>query len=213
MKYKDVSFGQAEAVFNKLGGLRGVERFLNGELKLVENETNKLLNILAKTNISTTVAKKTEQCFAGLHWRYRDNKFDQWLADDRLATEPALISTLSVSRDRELLEVTQALPGIVPTTNIVRLGNQLIALGYTMTPQQAEEMVEATKCGKKTGMQVNKGNFFFIETGYRKNPVVAGYINDDTLGWCALCYKLEDSKSIRAVDHRLLVRNLDASQL
>ncbi len=36
MKYKNVTLGIVEAVFNKLGGIEGVERFLRGELKVVE---------------------------------------------------------------------------------------------------------------------------------------------------------------------------------
>lgn len=38
MKYNGITFGQAEAVFNKLGGPDGVQRFLSGELvvKLAE---------------------------------------------------------------------------------------------------------------------------------------------------------------------------------
>lgn len=35
-KYKEMSFGRAEAVFNKLGGNRGVDRFLRGELEVRE---------------------------------------------------------------------------------------------------------------------------------------------------------------------------------
>ncbi len=34
MKYGQITFGQAEAVFNKLGGVDGVESFLRGELVL-----------------------------------------------------------------------------------------------------------------------------------------------------------------------------------
>lgn len=35
MKYGQITFGQAEAVMNKLGGVDGVERFLRGELVVV----------------------------------------------------------------------------------------------------------------------------------------------------------------------------------
>jgi|AntRauTorckE6833_2_1112554.scaffolds.fasta_scaffold21474_2 hypothetical protein len=34
-KYKDITLGTAEAVFNKLGGQEGIEKFLRGETKLV----------------------------------------------------------------------------------------------------------------------------------------------------------------------------------
>ncbi|MEA1929787.1 MAG: hypothetical protein U9M92_02845 [Patescibacteria group bacterium] len=38
MKYASVSFGTAEAVFNKLGGLEGIEAFLRGETEVVRVE-------------------------------------------------------------------------------------------------------------------------------------------------------------------------------
>jgi len=34
-KYKGITFGTAEAVFNKLGGQEGIEKFLRGETKIV----------------------------------------------------------------------------------------------------------------------------------------------------------------------------------
>lgn len=40
MKYNDLSFGQAEAVFNKLGGIEGVKNFLSGKTKVVLDEKN-----------------------------------------------------------------------------------------------------------------------------------------------------------------------------
>ena len=35
MKYADATFGTVEAVFNKLGGLEGVQRFLRGDAEVV----------------------------------------------------------------------------------------------------------------------------------------------------------------------------------
>ena len=39
-KYSDVTFGKAEAVFNKLGGMEGVEKFLRGEIEMVAKAAN-----------------------------------------------------------------------------------------------------------------------------------------------------------------------------
>lgn len=39
MKYNDLSFGQAEAVFNKLGGMEGVMNFLSGKTMVVKVPT------------------------------------------------------------------------------------------------------------------------------------------------------------------------------
>lgn len=38
MKYKNVTMGAVEAVFNKLGGEKGAKRFLRGELEVVEKK-------------------------------------------------------------------------------------------------------------------------------------------------------------------------------
>lgn len=40
MKYADATFGLAEAVFNKLGGMEGVQRFLRDELAVVTKSVN-----------------------------------------------------------------------------------------------------------------------------------------------------------------------------
>lgn len=42
-KYKDLNLGKIEAVFNKLGGIEGADRFLRGELELVEKVLKKHL--------------------------------------------------------------------------------------------------------------------------------------------------------------------------
>lgn len=47
MKYNKVSFGQAEAVFNKLGGEEGISDFLSGRTQVVKSDRNfpTLMNI------------------------------------------------------------------------------------------------------------------------------------------------------------------------
>jgi hypothetical protein len=40
MKYNDLSFGQAEAVFNKLGGIEGVKDFLSGKTIVIKAPSN-----------------------------------------------------------------------------------------------------------------------------------------------------------------------------
>ena len=46
MKYADVKLGTIEAVLNKLGGMEGIERFLRGEIELVEKVVYLLLRLL-----------------------------------------------------------------------------------------------------------------------------------------------------------------------
>ena len=40
MKYNELTFGQMEAIVNKLGGMEGVQRFLSGEIVVKAPEQN-----------------------------------------------------------------------------------------------------------------------------------------------------------------------------
>ena len=61
MKYPDVTLGRVEAVWNKLGGEGGVNRFLRGELVILEPPKPKLLEFVGTISVSAVkefVAKK-----------------------------------------------------------------------------------------------------------------------------------------------------------
>ncbi len=106
------------------------------------------------------------------------------------------------------------LPGVdVEETDTVKVGNQIIALGYTMTPQQHQEMVEKAERGEDTGMQTNGySNFCIVETGDPKNPVSVVDASRGGPGWGAGVRRLGYGLRWYA-GRRLLVRNLDASKL
>lgn len=59
MKYASVDFGTAEAVFNKLGGIEGIQRFLRGELEVkevVEKAVEKIADLLTFISCVTVAA-------------------------------------------------------------------------------------------------------------------------------------------------------------
>ena len=63
MKYGDITFGQAEAVFNKLGGADGVARFLAGELIIIESEKSaheqkKVLSLVRSDIVISALTEK-----------------------------------------------------------------------------------------------------------------------------------------------------------
>jgi len=170
-----------------------------------------LLSIVATTHLGATNSKKTSKCFTGQPWSYRDGDFDNWLQKDQPNADTGVISTLAVSRTWLFAEAARALPGVEQTVDIAALGRSLIACGYTMTLVQAEEMVETTERGEKTGMRTNRyGNFFFVETGNPNDPVSVGFVHRDRRVWDASLGRLGRRWY---ADNRLLVRNLDASKL
>ena len=145
-----------------------------------------LLSIVATTHLGATNSKKTSKCFTGQPWSYRDGDFDNWLQKDQPNADTGVISTLAVSRTWLFAEAARALPGVEQTVDIAALGRSLIACGYTMTLVQAEEMVETTERGEKTGMRTNRyGNFFFVETGNPNDPVSVGFVHRDRRVWDA----------------------------
>ena len=69
MKYADVSLGQVEAVFNKLGGLDGVARFLRDEL-VVSEQVKRWREVDGVIYLTVTLDKPT----SGDKWIPRTEK-------------------------------------------------------------------------------------------------------------------------------------------
>ena len=68
IKYSELTLGQIEAIGNKLGGMSGINRFLAGELAVVEvqPETPKPRLIFLNTvSLVAAAAKKTSACLVG----------------------------------------------------------------------------------------------------------------------------------------------------
>jgi len=54
MKYNDLTWGQMEAVVNKLGGMDGVKKFLSGALIVVEAAVEKILEFVGIVAVDAT---------------------------------------------------------------------------------------------------------------------------------------------------------------
>lgn len=65
-KYKDVTLGTVEAVFNKLGGLEGVEAFLRGTVEIIMKS---IIDWLGTTTTSATTENTTEKFVAKKKFR------------------------------------------------------------------------------------------------------------------------------------------------
>lgn len=176
--------------------------------------TNGLFSVIATTSLGAVAGKLTANCFASPQYVYRDADFDNWLSANQPDASACVISTLAFSKSWTFVEAAAKVLGIRDSTDVVLLGNALIAGGHTMTLPQGEEMVEATERGENTGMRIDGyGNFFLVETGDPKNPVSVGYVDRVGHAWNAYVFTLGYGCR-RDAGHRLLVRNLsDASKL
>ena len=203
-----------ETMNNWMGDPEGTKKFLSG-LKS-KKMTLPLFSVVATTNLGAIAGKPTKRCFAGSHWRYRDSDFDSWLPANQPNADECVIATLAPANDWTFAEVAATILGIGAGTDVALLGKALIENGYTMTLAQAEEMVEKTERGEKTGMLTDGyGNFFFVKTRARdrKNLVSVGHVYRDGRDWDAIVDSL--GRGLRwDADRRLLVRNLkDTSKL
>jgi hypothetical protein len=172
-----------------------------------------LFSVIATTNLDALGEKKTKDCFPKPRYVYRDNNFGNWLSANQPKTDACVIATLALTKGWMFAEAAVRVLGVGAGTSIKLLGKALIENGHTMTLSQAEEMVEATERGEKTGMRTDGyGNFFFVETGNEDNPVSVGCVDRGGGGWHARVDSLDDGNRWCAVT-RLLVRNLDASKL
>lgn len=173
-----------------------------------------LLSAVATTTLAAIVGKPTKKCFAGPRWAYRDGNLDHWLPTGQPDALACSVTTFVSSRERTFAKVAEKIVGLsIPGASTKLLGHELIRLGHTMTLAQAEEMVEATERGEKTGMCTRCwGNFIFVETGDEKDPVSVLRVYRSGRRWRAHVYRL-DYGCMRDAEYRLLLRNSVASAL
>ncbi len=171
------------------------------------------LSVIATTQLDEAICKSTKDCFTGSRYAYRDGDFDCLLGKKQRPASASVISTIAFTKDWTFVEAAAKVLGIGAGSSVKLMGQALIENGHTMTLVQAENMVEATERGDKTGMRTDGyANFFFVETGNEEEPVSVANVNRDVSRWRAYVYRLGYGIRWNA-DNRLLVRNLDASKL
>lgn len=211
---QNIPAGIDDAIMNGwMSNPDGMKKFLSGlkPSEMVPAKSTPLFSVIATTNLGEIAGKKTEKCFTGSRYEYRDNDFDNWLPKDQPKTDACAITTLAPLRNWSFAGATAAVLGT--GTDITLLYKLLIGYGHTMTLAQAEEMVEATDRKEKTELRTDGyTNFFFVETGDEKDPVSVGYVLRDGRTWRAYVRRI-DVGDRWGSDFRLLVRNLDTSKL
>ena len=83
MKYATLDLGTIEGVFNKLGGLEGAQRFLRGELVVIEPKHSDFLRLLSTDPIviGETDGKHTIAQARDVFLGYIDSDFKNWGLD------------------------------------------------------------------------------------------------------------------------------------
>ena len=197
--------GDPESTRNFLAGLKSREEIIEKPVAL--------FSVAATTHLPAVAGKKTGKCFTDRRYAYRDSDFDDWLPVDQSNADACAIATLAPAWNWTFAEVAAKVLGVGAGTSIQMLGKALIENGHTMNLAQAEEMVEKTERGDKTGMHTDEyANFFFVETGNPKDPVSVGDVNRGERDWVAGVDRL--GSDVRwCAGFRLLVRNLDTLKL
>lgn len=169
---------------------------------------NGLFSITDTRKQSALKSKLTNECFvptwAG--WAYGNHgKFDGLLPVNQPETGSCVITTLAASRSWTLTEGASSVLGI-DTMDVMFLSKLLIKRGHTMTLTQAEAV---------TGGKSNLHDYFFVETGNRKRPVIAGCISQ--LDYCDTRYaspvRRDWDDYILPACSRLIIPNLDTAKL
>ncbi len=170
------------------------------------------------TKIGPTGGKNTSQCFVGELWDYRNCGFDILLDTYQCPTDATNIATLKDgSRSTTLINVVADVLGVNTSIGHVIMGNLLIKRGHTVTLPQIEVMVlkaRSQSWERKCMSDLGYLNFFFIETGDRKNPVLICYVNSGRC-WSASFYRLSDNyhwipgyNLLVRVDKLWIIRNI-----
>ena len=130
MKYNDLSFGQAEAVFNKLGGMEGVMDFLSGKTKIVRVSNEETSFKVWKT-IKLGTIKNADALRKAL--KKADFKIGDWGND--ILGKPAFTVT-SVEEEIQLVNLSVADLGFKDGANYGNICAKAKELGLELCPNE-----------------------------------------------------------------------------
>ena len=178
MKYGEITFGQAEAVFNKLGGKDGVEAFLRGDLvvKAVEGAL-RYLKLAAKDIVVKTVvvAKATLFGKKASVKTYLGSNFESWVFPEIPDEIPAFDGKLQKTQLTKNMNDTaiQAELGQPKPHTVV----EFIAIIIHLLSKQAKG---------EEGMLLTNGyaNIFYVQLADSRVVAVGVYWDADGRGWC-----------------------------
>lgn len=196
MKYPTLDWGTMEAVVNRLGGLEGVQRFLRGEIKVVEAGVKSLLSVI-KTVLTPKVAgKKTADCFTDpKRYSYRDRSLDSLLPENQPAQPKSTFAVGRLETPATFKMAVESFLGVIG--EIPLLAKTLIERGHTTTLPTIESLIEQQEAGKDVDLRTDGwANFFFVEEKAEKEGEDPGvsvvYVLRDDGRWAVDVYRLDD---------------------
>ncbi|MEK7109097.1 MAG: hypothetical protein AAB919_01525 [Patescibacteria group bacterium] len=171
--------------------------------------------VLHKTTpLGEVQAKKTDKCFTGKQWAYRDGDIDRWLPGQQSAQAACSVGVyqLQNSKGTTFREMAVAALKVGPGTSLDLLAKKAIKeQGFIFTLSAIESMVDRQEGGEDVGLLTNGyANFFFVEDSDGSVSVLR--VHRDGGRWRAYVYRLGDGDRWPAED-RLLLRNSDTPTL
>ncbi len=203
MAKNNTTVDRIQAVWNKLGGEEGVDRFLRGEFTVVE-VVKTLLRLVKEIATAAIPAKLTTDCFTDTsRYYYRDSNLDNWLHENQPTQEAGAFAVYRTTRVATFKEMAEDL---LQTTGTVA---ELVALikerKLTTTLSVIESLIEWQEAGEDVGLNTDGyANFFFVDDKDRGVSVVLVRRNGGQ--WHVLVIQLGDGNGWRA-DSCLFARN------
>jgi hypothetical protein len=191
MKYPNIRLGDVEAVWNKLGGEGGVQRFLRGETKIIEVAKKIISGLLEFVGVATVPATTSKLVAkekfvrdtgrkAKVKISYLGNNFTEWFLSGSGKTEdPITEQTLRYHKLRQ-----SSVDGPI----IGEFGGEAKA---ETTLSEMFSLMEKQKSGED-GVLLNNGyaNIFYIKDQNGALRAVYVYWYDD--GWLVYAHSVEN---------------------
>ncbi len=131
MKYNDLSFGQAEAVFNKLGGAEGVMEFLSGKTMVVKVPSDEKTSFNVWKTIKLGTHKDADALRKAL--KKADFKIGDWGND--ILSKPAF-TVASAEEEIQLVNLSVADLGFKEGANYENICSKAKELGLELCPNE-----------------------------------------------------------------------------
>jgi len=190
------------------------KKFLSGLKPPVETAAKQPTLVLHKmTSLGDIEGKKTDKCFTGKRWSYRDGDIDRWLPAQQ-CTQAACstgVYQLQNSQGTTFREMAATALKIGSGSALDLLAKALKEQKLTFTLSAIEQLVERQESGEDTGLRTDGyANFFFVEDSNGSVSVLN--VNRNNGRWDANVSRLVKGDRWDAED-RLLLRNSDTQTL
>ena len=194
----------------------GIKKFLSGlntSIAAIPTAKPPTLALVKTTSLGEVTGKKTNKCFTGKRWVYRDGDIDRWLPVGQPGQEESLacVYQLQNPQGTTFREMAAAALKLGSGTSLDLLAKALKENNLTFTLSAIEQLVERQEGGEDVGLRTDGyANLAFVEDSDGSVSVLS--VRRDRGRWYGYVYRL-DYDSWWDAGFRLLLRNSDASTL